>query len=75
MIVTVTVSAGWKCSTSGCKTWEQLPENARLYVDAIERELHVPVRWVGVGQDRGALIERLPNVPPCFPLPAPAANK
>ena len=49
---------GWKTSTEDCRRFEDLPAAARAYVKAIEDILHVPVRWVGVGASRDAMITR-----------------
>jgi len=49
---------GWKTAISGCRTFEELPENAQNYVRKIEECLGVPVRWIGVGQARDAIITR-----------------
>lgn len=49
---------GWKTSTENCRRFEDLPAAARSYVKAIEDYLHVPVRWVGVGASRDAMITR-----------------
>lgn len=49
---------GWKTSTEDCRRYEDLPVAARDYVEAIEDLLHVPVRWVGVGASRDAMITR-----------------
>jgi len=49
---------GWKTPISGCRTFEELPENAQNYVHKIEECLGVPVRWIGVGQARDAIITR-----------------
>ena len=48
---------GW-CgqSTSGCRTFDALPINVRLYVQFIEKYLGVPIKWIGVGQDRNQII-------------------
>ncbi|CAF3822402.1 unnamed protein product [Adineta steineri] len=48
---------GWRGrSTSECRTFNSLPHNARLYVQFIEQFLGVPVKWIGVGKDRMAMI-------------------
>ncbi|KAL7633405.1 UNVERIFIED_CONTAM: hypothetical protein RMT77_016276 [Armadillidium vulgare] len=47
---------GWKMDISKCRTFEELPENARKYVEAIENHLEVPVKWIGVGKDRSSMI-------------------
>lgn len=33
---------GWQTDISRCRTWEELPENARKYIELIERESGVP---------------------------------
>lgn len=48
---------GWKTSTASCKTFGDLPENARNYVKAVEDFLHIPVSHIGVGKKRSAVIE------------------
>ena len=47
---------GWKTSTKHCKTWEDLPENAKKYVKYIEDKLHTPIDIISVGNDRNATI-------------------
>jgi adenylosuccinate synthase len=49
---------GWKSDLSGCRTWEDLPEEARRYFERIEELLGVPVDVVSVGPGREATIER-----------------
>jgi len=53
-----TTFPGWQQSIENCKTWDDLPENARKYLDFIEVELGVPIRWVGVGPSAAAMIEK-----------------
>lgn len=48
---------GWNTSTSGCKEYKDLPAEAQRYVEAIRDFLEVPVKWVGVGQERSACIQ------------------
>ncbi|XP_046651364.1 adenylosuccinate synthetase-like [Daphnia pulicaria] len=48
---------GWETSTEGIRTFDDLPENARKYVEIIEEKLELPVRWIGVGKDRGSMIQ------------------
>jgi adenylosuccinate synthase len=47
---------GWKQSTTGCKTYEELPAGARKYLNFIEQQLDVPVAIVSVGQKRANTI-------------------
>ncbi|KAJ3194171.1 hypothetical protein HK101_003335 [Irineochytrium annulatum] len=49
---------GWMSSLSKCRTYEELPENARRYVERIETLLGVKVEWIGVGAGRDAMIHR-----------------
>lgn len=49
---------GWKTDISGVRRWEDLPENARRYVKAIEDYLEVPIKTIGVGPDREQTIIR-----------------
>lgn len=48
---------GWKCSTSDCKQFFDLPVNAQNYIEKIQEYLHVPVKYIGVGQKRSAVIK------------------
>lgn len=43
---------GWKEDISVMKTWDELPENAKKYVEYIEEFIGVPVSMVSVGPDR-----------------------
>ena len=50
---------GWKSNTMGVKKYEDLPDNARAYIEYIERELGgVPVKWIGTGPARDDMIAR-----------------
>jgi adenylosuccinate synthase len=49
---------GWKTSISDCRTFESLPENAKKYLNFIETFLEVPVKYIGVGKEREAVIEK-----------------
>ena len=49
---------GWKSPIGDCRTFKDLPENAKKYVQTIETHLGKPIRWIGVGQARAAIIER-----------------
>ena len=41
---------------SKCKTREELPENARKYLDRIEEVVKVPIKFIGIGAGRDAMI-------------------
>ncbi|KAI1616913.1 adenylosuccinate synthetase [Exophiala viscosa] len=49
---------GWQTSTTGCKTFESLPQQAREYVEYIEREVGIPIKWIGTGPRREDMIMR-----------------
>jgi len=49
---------GWETSTTGAKTWEDLPENARKYVEFIEKDIGVKVGYIGTGPGRESMIVR-----------------
>ncbi len=49
---------GWKCDIRGIKNYEDLPENCRKYIEAIEEELGVPVTMVSNGPGRDDIIIR-----------------
>ena len=49
---------GWKRDISGCRTWEELPKEARDYVDFIEKHIGVPVKTVSTGPKRHEIIRR-----------------
>jgi len=48
---------GWLTSTENIRNFEDLPENARKYIELIQDKLGVPVRWIGVGKDRCSMIQ------------------
>jgi len=43
---------GWKKDTSECTDWNQLPHEAKEYLNTIAEIGGVPVSWVGVGPAR-----------------------
>ena len=49
---------GWLCDTSKCRTWEELPENARNYILEIEKRLNTHITYISVGPERDQLIVR-----------------
>ena len=49
---------GWKKDISGVRTWEELPEEAKEYVQMIERAIRCPIRWISVGPERESIIVR-----------------
>ena len=49
---------GWNCDISGARTWEDLPEAARRYVEFIEEQIGCHIRYVSVGAERDAYLVR-----------------
>ena len=49
---------GWKCDISGARTWEELPEAARRYVEYVEQSIGCHIGYVSVGAERESLILR-----------------
>ena len=49
---------GWQCDISGARSYEELPKEARTYVERIEELVGVPIRMISVGPRREALIVR-----------------
>jgi len=49
---------GWKTDISSVRTFNDLPENCKKYVQFIEQYSGVPVEWIGVGPGREAMIKR-----------------
>ncbi len=49
---------GWKCDISGIKKFEDLPENAKRYVEFAEKAIGVPIKIVSNGPSRDDIIYR-----------------
>ena len=49
---------GWKCDISNIKRYEELPENARKYIEFIEKEIGCPIKMIGNGPKREDIIEK-----------------
>jgi adenylosuccinate synthase len=47
---------GWNASTEGITKLEDLPENARQYINFISREIDVEIGLVSTGPERGQTI-------------------
>jgi len=48
---------GWKTPTAGCRSWDELPGEARSYIRRIEELTGVPVAVISTGQERTEYIE------------------
>jgi adenylosuccinate synthase len=49
---------GWEADTTGCRAFEELPDNARAYVERLEDLAGVPISYVSVGPERAQMIVR-----------------
>jgi adenylosuccinate synthase len=43
---------GWKCDISGCRNWEELPENAKKYILTLEKLISHKIHLVSTGAER-----------------------
>lgn len=50
--------SGWKCDIRGIKSFEELPENCRRYVEFIEQQIGYPITMVSNGPGREDIIYR-----------------
>jgi adenylosuccinate synthase len=44
--------------TTKIKNYDDLPPACRTYLEFLERELSVPIQFIGIGKDRDSLIVR-----------------
>jgi len=49
---------GWKEDITAIRRWDDLPEKAKAYLDAVSQTAGVPIRLVSVGPEREQVIER-----------------
>lgn len=49
---------GWKCDISKITNYEDLPKEARDYVEFIEKQIGCPIKYVSVGPNRHEIIYR-----------------
>ncbi|KAI6768145.1 hypothetical protein HG530_006154 [Fusarium avenaceum] len=49
---------GWQKPTTNARTYEDLPQAARDYVEYIEKFVGVKIKYIGTGPDREAMIQR-----------------
>ncbi|HDR68226.1 MAG TPA: adenylosuccinate synthase [Bacteroidaceae bacterium] len=48
---------GWKINLTGIRSKEQFPEELQNYIQFLEKELQIPVKYISVGPDREQIIE------------------
>jgi adenylosuccinate synthase len=49
---------GWSQDISACRSFEELPVNARGYITRVEELIGARISAIGVGPGRDAIIER-----------------
>jgi adenylosuccinate synthase len=49
---------GWQADTTACRSWDELPEAARTYVERLEALAGAPITHVSVGPERAQMIVR-----------------
>ncbi|KAI0086251.1 Adenylosuccinate synthetase [Irpex rosettiformis] len=49
---------GWQTPIAAIKTYAELPENTKKYIEFIEQYLGVPIEWIGVGPGRAEMIQK-----------------
>lgn len=49
---------GWKSDIRGLRSYDDLPENAKKYVEFIEKKIGVPIRIISTGPRRDEVIKR-----------------
>lgn len=49
---------GWKSDILGCRRWEDLPENARKYIEFVEEKIGYPITIISTGPKRDDIIYR-----------------
>ena len=49
---------GWKQEIRGIKSYDELPENCRKYIEFIEKELEVPITLISNGPGRNEIIHK-----------------
>lgn len=51
---------GWEEDISDITDFNKLPRNAQDYITFVEKELGIPITWVGTGPAREAMLFRKP---------------
>lgn len=53
------VLPGWKCDIRGIRSYEELPQNCRNYIEFIEKEIEYPITMISNGPGRDDIIYRM----------------
>ena len=54
----IEVLPGWKADIRGIKTYEELPENCRKYIEFVEEKIGFPITMISTGPGRDDIIYR-----------------
>ncbi len=57
-----TVLPGWKTDITAVKDYDALPDNAKAYVDFVERQIQAPITMVSNGPSRHQITYRTPKL-------------
>ena len=49
---------GWKSSTFGLTSWDKLPENAKKYINILEKLIGIKISVISTGPDRSETIDK-----------------
>ena len=49
---------GWKSSTFGLTSWDNLPANAKKYINILEKLIEVDISVISTGPDRSETIDK-----------------
>ncbi|KAJ3556006.1 hypothetical protein NM688_g2268 [Phlebia brevispora] len=49
---------GWQTSIASVRSYAELPENCKKYIEFIEQFLGIPIEWIGVGPGRDAMVKK-----------------
>ena len=52
------VLPGWKCDIRGIRTYEELPENCRKYIEFVEEQIGFPITIISNGPSRDDVVYR-----------------
>ena len=47
---------GWKCDITKCRRWADLPQEAKDYIEYLEKAVWCPILYISVGADREAYL-------------------
>jgi len=47
---------GWRFSLKNIRSWEELPKNAKKYINFIESFIGIPIEFISVGPERNQSI-------------------